>query len=100
MLLTLIPINITKEEMFKIKKKLFLITFILFLILLSADPILAQSNLNFQATINENLQYINVTVEVTDIEASRDKLFFSLPQLFGFFENKDQFNYLDYVHNL
>lgn len=60
----------------------------LFLILLSADPVLAQSNLNFQAAINEDLQYINITVKATDIESGWDKPFFSLPRLFGFWEQR------------
>ncbi len=84
------------------KKELFIITFIFFTILIFSNFVLAGPNLNYQATIKEDMQYINVTVEINDIEIVRDKLIFSLPVLHGFFENKirEQFNYLDYVHNL
>lgn len=81
------------------KKELFVLTLVL-IIFFSASSVFAQVNLNYKAKIKKELEYINITIELKDIDPSQNKLIFSLPHLPGFIKSEDEFNYLDYLYDL
>lgn len=44
--------------------------------LCTANSVFAQVNINYRAKIKEELEYINITVELKDIDTSQNKLIF------------------------